>query len=93
MYIESKTCWKTLYCLIATGFFLGGVVDSNAEDMAEGIAVATSIQGSIQIKDAESQISQPRLHDTLNLNACTVETGKNAHHLPRTVEWHGYRHR
>ena len=50
MYIESKMCWKTLYCLITTGFFLGGVVDSNAEDMAEGIAVATSIQGSIQIE-------------------------------------------
>jgi len=79
MYIESKPCWKTLSCLIAAGIFLGGAVDSNAEDMAEGIAVATSIQGSIQIKDDESQISQPRLHDTLNLNACTVETGKNAH--------------
>ena len=79
MYIESKMCWKTLYCLITTGFFLGGVVDSNAEDMAEGIAVATSVQGSIQIEDAESQSSQPKLHDTLNLNACTIETGKNAH--------------
>jgi len=79
MYIGSKTCWKTLFCLITTGYFLGGAADSNAEEMAEGIAVATSIQGSIQIEDAESKISQPKLHDTLNLNTCTVETGKNAH--------------
>jgi hypothetical protein len=79
MYIESKPCWKTLCCLVAAGSFLGGVVESNAEDMAEGIAVATSIKGSVQIEDAESHSTQPKLHDTLILNACTVETGKNAH--------------
>jgi len=79
MYIESKTRRKTLFCLIATGFFMGGAVDSNAEEMVEGVAVATSVQGSIQIEDADSQISQPKLHDTLNLNTCTVETGKNSH--------------
>ena len=53
MYIEPKPYWKTLCCLVAAGIFLGGVVDSNAEDMAEGIAVATSIKGSVQIEDAE----------------------------------------
>ena len=47
--------------------------------MAEGIAFATSVKGSIQMTDAEGQHAQPNLHDTLILNESTIETGQNAH--------------
>ncbi len=79
MRIKSQSCWKTLCCLIAAGSFLGGPVASHAEEMPEGIAVATGIRGSIRIKSADGQSVSPKLHDTLILNASTIETGKNAH--------------
>lgn len=79
MHINSQSCWKTLCYLIVAGSFLGGSIVSHAEEMSEGIAVATGIKGSIQIKDADGQSTQPELHDTLILNASTIETGKNAH--------------
>lgn len=79
MPIKTQSCWNTLCCLVSGASFLGGAFVSHAEEMAEGIAFATSIQGSVQIEDAESYSTQPKLHDTLTLNACTVETGKNAH--------------
>jgi len=79
MYIQSKPSWKNLCYLVAAVSFLGGTIESNGADMAEGIAVTTGIQGSIQIEDAESRTTQPKLHDTIILNACTVKTGKNAH--------------
>jgi hypothetical protein len=79
MRITSQSFWKTLCCLIAAGSFLGGFVVSHAEEMSEGIAVATSIKGSIRMKSADGQRAQPGLHDTLILNASTIETGKNAH--------------
>lgn len=79
MPIKTHFSWNTLCCLIAAGSFLSGAIVSHAEEMAEGIAFATSIQGSVQIEDAESHSTQPKLHDTLILNACTIKTGKNAH--------------
>lgn len=78
MSIRSQSFWKTLCCLIAVGSFLGGMMVSHAAEMTEGIAVATSIKGSIEIT-ANAQSTQPKQHDTLSLNTTTVRTGKDAH--------------
>lgn len=79
MHIKSQSFWKTLCCLIAAGSFLGGTVVSHAEEMVGGIAIATSTQGHIQIEDANGQSVRLRFHDTLELNASTIKTGKGAH--------------
>ncbi|MFQ3224660.1 MAG: hypothetical protein ACI8Z5_000911 [Lentimonas sp.] len=70
---------KTLYSLIAVGCLPAAALVSYAADMAEGLAFATSVKGSIQITDTEGQRAQPNLHDTLTFNESTIETGKNAH--------------
>ena len=70
---------NTLYGLIAVGCVFAGALATHAEGMAEGIAFATSVKGSIQMTDAEGQHAQPNLHDTLILNESTIETGQNAH--------------
>ena len=79
MHITSQSFWKTLCGLIAAGSFLGGTAASHAAEMTEGLAVTTSVKGSIQITDANEQRTQPQLHDTLVLNASTIETSKKSH--------------
>jgi hypothetical protein len=79
MRITPQSCWKTLCFLIAAGSFLAGVVVSHAEEMIEGIAVATSVKGSVRINNANGQSAQPEQHDALILNGSAVTTGKNAH--------------
>lgn len=79
MQVRPQSFLKILCCLTAAGSFLFGALVSNAQDMAEGIAFATSKVGSIRVIDPTGQITQPELHDTLALDGVTIETGKNAH--------------
>lgn len=79
MRVKSQSCLKALCCVIAAGSFCGGTVVSHAEEMAEGIAVATSIQGRIEIENTTGHNAHLKLHDALTLNASTVKTGKGAH--------------
>ena len=77
--MHSTALQNLLRCVAAAGSFLVGGLSSHADEMIEGIAIATSIRGSIQIETADEQRIHLKLHDELTLNATTIKTGKKAH--------------
>lgn len=79
MLMHSTALKNLLRCVAAAGSFLVGGLSSHADEMIEGIAIATSIRGSIQIETADEQRIHLKLHDELTLNATTIKTGKKAH--------------
>ena len=79
MLMHSTALQNLLRCVAAASSFLVGGLSSHADEMIEGIAIATSIRGSIQIETADEQRIHLKLHDELTLNATTIKTGKKAH--------------
>ena len=79
MLMHSTALQNLLRCVAAASSFLVGGLSSHADEMIEGIAIATSIRGSIQIETADEQRIHLKLHDELTLNATTLKTGNKAH--------------
>jgi hypothetical protein len=77
--MHSTALKNLLRCVAAAGSFLLVGLSSHADEMIEGIAIATSIRGSIHIETADEQRLHLKLHDQLKLNATTIKTGKKAH--------------
>ena len=65
MLMHSTALQNLLRCVAAASSFLVGGLSSHADEMIEGIAIATSIRGSIQIETADEQRIHLKLHDEL----------------------------
>jgi hypothetical protein len=79
MQVNAQSFWATFSGLIIAVGCLSGAIPSNTEKMYDGIALATSIKGRIQMRYADGKGTQPKLHDTLKLSASSIKTGKGAH--------------
>jgi hypothetical protein len=81
MRIPSQSHWKILCYFIVAGCFLAGGPSANAsaEEMADGLAFVTSMQGAVSIETADEHAIDLKFHDTLLLNNSTLRTGKDAH--------------
>ena len=51
----------------------------HAKQMLSGVAMVTSVSGSIQVTEADGKESSVRLHDILELDGSTITTGAHTH--------------
>ena len=75
MPLRALSVWHRLRRLTLACVLNAGLCTAQAVEMADGIAVVTTAQGSIQISAAQGQNFKPDLHQSLVLSGATIESG------------------